>query len=263
LAGTLKFNFSHHFDGTVWKTVAVPERHFIFLEIRNGDTFQVTFSALNYQSGQFIWKDWQMQESWWVTLTAANIHTLLLHTFVNRGNPDRRNLIACDIFSQAVRWEAPDFSFHDWDESTIYGYRTNGDILPASINIKSGEASEGAWQKVPLLVNEEMLRPVQYAEGTSHFETIQQFIQQRMKQTILQGAEYIEFGNWIIVSVYFRESEGLANYLLVMTQEGEIVLKEKLGEKLEGLGLDTFFILSGCLFFVKNRQELVAYTFYD
>jgi hypothetical protein len=244
--------------------IAVPERNLIFLEVRHGETFQVEFSALDYHSNQFIWKDWKMKESWWVSLTAANRDTLLLHTFVNRGNPDHKNLIACDIFSKTIRWEVEEFSFYDWDEAVIKGYRTKEDIVPAVINSKSGEVTEEKWEASnPPVVNNTTIKPMQYVEGALHFETVQKFIELRIQKPISAGVEYLEYGNWIIVSVYIRESEGLANYLLVMTQEGELVLKEKLGEKLEGLGVDTFFILSGCLFFVKNRLELVAYTFYD
>jgi len=38
-----------------------------------------------------------------------------------------------------------------------------------------------------------------------------------------------------------------------------LLLKEKLDEHLKGIGLDTFFVLSGYVFFVKNKVELVCY----
>ncbi len=76
---------------------------------------------------------------------------------------------------------------------------------------------------------------------------------------ITKGVEYLEFNDWIIVSVYVEESAKLANYLLVFSETGELVLTLKLGEKLGGLGSDTFFILSGCLFLVQNKTDLVAY----
>jgi len=263
LAATLKFNFSHRFSSTIWNMVAVPEKKLLVLEIRDGEKFQVEFSALDYHYNQFIWKDWRLKESWWVGLMAANRSTLLFQTFINRGNPDHKNLIACDILSRVVRWEIEEFSFYDWDESTINGYRTKGEITLAQIDIKSGMVKEDGWASFGTKEEDAAVRPTQYIEGVQHFSTVQQFIVQRLNQTISGGVEYLEWGNWIVVSVYFQETEGLANYLIVMTLEGEVVLKEKLGEKLEGLGVDTFFILSGCLFFVKNRLELVAYRFYD
>jgi hypothetical protein len=52
---------------------------------------------------------------------------------------------------------------------------------------------------------------------------------------------------------------GLANYLIVLTADGDVVMNEKAGENLKGIGIDTFFLLEGSLFFVKNKCELVRY----
>ena len=70
--------------------------------------------------------------------------------------------------------------------------------------------------------------------------------------------EYLEYEDLIIVSVFVTET-GLANYLYGLNASGEILLKEKLGEDLKGVGLDTFFIFSGHLIFVKNKNELTSY----
>jgi hypothetical protein len=60
------------------------------------------------------------------------------------------------------------------------------------------------------------------------------------------------------VSVFVNEA-GLANYLYGLSASGEILIKEKLGESLKGVGLDTFFIFSGHLIFVKSKNELISY----
>jgi hypothetical protein len=51
----------------------------------------------------------------------------------------------------------------------------------------------------------------------------------------------------------------LANYLIVLTSEGDVLLHEKAAENLKGIGIDTFFLLEGSLFFVKNKCELIRY----
>jgi peptidoglycan/LPS O-acetylase OafA/YrhL len=47
--------------------------------------------------------------------------------------------------------------------------------------------------------------------------------------------------------------------LLVVDESGNMLLQEKLDEQLKGLGVDTFFVLSGCLFFVRNKRHLLSY----
>lgn len=195
-------------------------------------------------------------------MTAVNENILLLHTFVNKGNPDRKNLIAVDIFSQKVLWQVEDFSFSDLNDLEIKGHKTNGDIAMATVQLKSGELKEESW--VPSLnsVQEAALKPQLYSEGTTHFDTLRKFMELRASVHLTGGAEYLEFEDLILISAYFQEG-GLANYLYVFNKTGEIVLREKLGEMLQGLGVDTFFILAGCLFLVKNKSELVAFRVYD
>jgi len=251
--------FSHRFQGTIWNTLAVETENRLVIEVREDVNFKVTFSLLDYAKGKLIWKDISLPESWWISLAAANKNTVLLNKFMNKGgNPDRKSLIALDANTATIRWEMEELSFYDWNESEIFGYRTKDDLVQVRINLVTGQLVEEPWQPKPENVKPESPKPVFYAEGTPHFETVKKFVAQA-DYVITKGVEYLEFNDWIIVSVYVEESAKLANYLLVFSETGELVLTLKLGEKLGGLGSDTFFILSGCLFLVQNKTDLVAY----
>lgn len=221
--------------------------------------FKVTFSTFDYAKDKFVWKDISVPESWWVSLVAANKSTVLLNSFLNKGgNPDHKSLIALDAATGDIRWEIAELSFYDWDESEIRGYRTKDNLIPVKIDLLTGKLVEETWQPKSEIISSENLKPVFYPEGTAHFETVKKFVAQT-DYAITKGVEYLEFNDWIIVSVYVEESAKLANYLLVFSEAGTLVLTLKLGENLAGLGADTFFILSGCLFLVQNKTELVAY----
>ena len=270
MCAALRFKFSHHFPGTIWNTLAIPKNEILIIETRNDQNFQAQFSALDFEHDKFLWKDLMMKESWWIGMTAANENTLLFHTYINKGNPDHKNLIAFDIFNQKVRWEIEEFSFFDWSDSEILGYCTKDELIQATIDIENGTLTEKAWLVNPkgesdVPIGGTML----YVEGAPHFETIKRFLEQKAQLQIVNAVEYLEYGEWIIVSVYLDETaslpdrQGLANYLFVFDKSGEMLLQEKLGENLQGLGVDTFFMLSGCLFLVKNKSELVVYSVYD
>jgi hypothetical protein len=238
-----------------------PENGLLFIETRDSENFQVSFSAFDSKSTQFLWREWSLDEKWLIGLLAANNDVLLLQRFANTGNPDKKSLIAINSRSKTVLWEVDDFSFYNWDKQTIWGIRTSGEFPQAKIDVLSGMLSEAVWAQREVQSTTEIESPVQYVAGTTHFETVKKFISHHVHQPIEMGVEYLEYNSFILSSVYFSETQGLANYLLVFNENGELVLKERLAEKVTGLGMGTFFILSGCLFFVKNRCELVAYTF--
>ena len=263
MPATPQLKFSHSFPGTIWATLAVPEKDILVIEVRDSSKFQVQFAALDFRSTEFLWKDVMLQEVWWIGLTAANESTVLLHTYVNKGNPDHKNLIALNIFTGKVRWEVKEFSFFDWDDSEIFGYLTKDDLIKGSIGLESGVVTEKNWTTRDTKGVADTIRPAHYLEGTPYFETVKGFVQKQTDYSPVKGLEYLEWKDWIMISLYREEGGSLANYLIVLSTDGEVLLEVKLGEKLAGLGTDTFFILSGCLFLIKNKTELVAYTFYD
>jgi hypothetical protein len=262
LCAAPRFKFSHHFSGAIWNTLTVSKSDILVIETRDDQKFQAQFSALDFKLNKFIWKNLMFKETWWIGMTAAQEKTLLLHTFVNKGNPDHKNLIAFDIFEQKIRWEIEEFSFFDWSNSEIQGYRTSDELVQATIAVDTGNLVEKDWVAKPQSNLEVTKRPVLYSEGTDHFETIKRFLDQKASIKTSKAVEYLEYGEWIMISAYVEEN-GLANYLFVFDAGGEELLREKLGENLQGLGVDTFFMLSGCLFLVKNRSELVVYSVYD
>ncbi|HMV08794.1 MAG TPA: DUF4905 domain-containing protein [Cyclobacteriaceae bacterium] len=254
-----EFLFSHRFPGMIWNTFAVEAANLLALEVRDDSTFTTTFSLLDYSQNKFLLKDKSVAEPWWVSLASADQHTLLINRFMNKGgNPDQKSLIALDVPSGSIRWEVESFSFFDWNEQEIFGYRTAGDPQQAKINRATGSLTEEDWEQGKMSTPAERQRPVFYAEGSQHFGTIKEFLG-RTDYAIVKGVEYLEFNDWIIMRAYAEESSKLANYLLVFDREGELRLTVKLGENLAGLGTDTFFILSGCLFLVQNKTDLAAY----
>lgn len=253
-----EFLFSHRMPGMIWNTLSTESAGQLLLEVRDDVNFLTTFSLLDYKQNIFLFQNLSLPERWWVSIAAANPTTVLINRFMNRGgNPDQKSLIAVDVASGTVRWEREAFSFFDWNDLKIYGYRTDKDSAQAMINIVTGEITDEPWT-MPERQQSDYVRPDFYPEGHAYFDTIKKFLS-RKDYSIVKGVEYLEFQPWIIASVYVGEPGKLANYLLVFHQEGTLALSVKLGENLAGLGADTFFILSGCLFLVQNKTDLAAY----
>jgi hypothetical protein len=103
-----------------------------------------------------------------------------------------------------------------------------------------------------------VIRPFQYREKEEGFETIRAYITGQFPGEPVAAMDYLEYGGFIVISYYVREPE-LANYLIVLDTEGNETMREKAGQNLSGIGVDTFFVLEGSLFFVKNKSEFLRY----
>jgi hypothetical protein len=103
------------------------------------------------------------------------------------------------------------------------------------------------------------VQPFQYLDGEPDFETVKAFLKSKLEIAPRLGAEYLEYGDRIIISYYLGDPAAFVNRLVIFNSMGEYLYQEEIGTNLKGIGINTFFIASGCLFFVKNRTELVTF----
>lgn len=258
MADTLEFKSSDSFQGTIWNTLADACNNRLFLEVRDIQEKKVSFSALNLQNNQWLWKDVSLEEPWWVSLNAIAGNRLLLTVYTDTHNPDQKSLIAYDVLENKIAWWRNGFSLSAANSGYVKGVDTKFSHKEIILDSFTGLPAQQVDFDLAVSQNFPVIRPFQYEQGTEHFDTVSDFLKSHLGIMPVITIEYLEFKGLIGISVFLKEQD-LANYLYVFTSGGEVLLKEQLGDGLKGVGLDTFFIFSGHLIFVKNKRELISY----
>ncbi|MEX1239786.1 MAG: DUF4905 domain-containing protein [Cyclobacteriaceae bacterium] len=258
MPNTLELKFSHSFHGIIWNTLADGNRPRLFLEVRDVQEKKVSFSALNLQKYEWLWNEVMLEEPWWVSLAAMSGDILLFTMYTDTDNPDRKSLMAYDLSDNKMSWWYNGFSFSGANALYVKGIDARFPAKEIILDLFSGKALQQVDFHLEDSQNFPVIRPFQYEEGTGHFDTVRDFLQARLGIAPVATIDYLEFQRLIMVSVFVQENN-LANYLIVLDSGGEVVFNEKLGENLKGVGLDTFFIYSDHLIFVKNKSELITY----
>jgi hypothetical protein len=257
LANRIELKASHQFSGTIWNTLTNSSGSLLFLEIRNEHLKKVSFSAYQVKTGTFLWKDVSFDEPWWISLAATAGDVLIFTIYTDTNNPDKKSILAYDINQQTLLWWKNDFSLTDITKNEVIGTESKFGLRKVVLDIISGEPKETT--DYVLEQNFSVVRPLQYNQNTAHFDTVKLFLERKFSISPVNTIEYLEYETLVLISSYNVEQEGLANNLFVLTSEGTMLLHERIGERLKGIGVDTFFILSGYLIFVKNKCELVSY----
>lgn len=244
----------------VWKIMALGEKGLLIFEIRDENTREVSFSAFQYQKQAFLWQNLVLEEPWWVSLAGSTREVLLFQVYDDSQNPEHKSLLAVSAETGQLLWKKTGFSVNLVENGRISGFLREDALKSVSMDPLTGALLESEPENV-LQRNKisDAVYPFQYLEGNSYFETIKQYLRKTLNVTAVMGAEYIETDGLIVISYYLMEDAGLANYLLAIREDGEILVHERLGGHLRGLGVETFFILSGYLFFVKNNREFSSY----
>jgi hypothetical protein len=246
----------HFFQGTVWNIINHPDLPLLFLEIRKEQTKTVSFAAYDLEADSFIWRDISFEEPWWIRLGASCGPVLIFSIYTNTSNPDSQSILAYDIYKKSVIWWKNDFTLTGAVDCYVAGTQLKTGSRQITLDHLTGETIEKTeleWQQ-----NFSLIRPLQYQHGNTHFDTIKLFLERKFRISAVSAIEYVEYGSLIVISCYIEEN-GLANNLYVISSDGSVLLDERIGERLKGIAIDTFFLLSGYLIFVKNKGELVSY----
>ena len=258
MANTFEIRISHLFRGVVWNTLADGENQRLFLEVRDPAEKTVSFSALNLRNNQWLWKDLTLEERWWVSLQRVSGDMLLLTVYNDAQNPDKKSIVAYDVLKNSMAWWHNGFSVTSVNSLYVKGVDSRFPEKACILDLFTGQVVKHVDFDLADSQNFTVIRPFQYEEGTAHFNTVKDFFASRLGILPVAAIEYLEYEGLIFASVLVNEA-GLANYLYGLSASGEVLIKEKLGESLKGVGMDTFFIFSGHLIFVKNKNELISY----
>ncbi|MBT1704001.1 DUF4905 domain-containing protein [Chryseosolibacter indicus] len=254
----LELWLTKQFHGAIWNIHTHPSKDLLFIEIRDVQLKEVRFSAIDLSGKKMLWDEITLEEKWWVSLTEVSENLLLFNIYTDTNNPDRKSLISFDFNSQEIKWWRNNFSIGSISESHVSGIDTSMGAKPLVLNIADGVPVTNPVITSPRQ-NFSIIKPLQYYEQTNHFETVKTFLNTRFQLNALSMIEYLEINSLIIISVYAQEENDLVNYLLVVDEAGNLVIKETIGRNLQGIGVDTFFIVSGYLIFVQNRSVFVCY----
>ena len=226
------------------------------LEIRDSQQKHVSFAALNIRDNSWLWRGKKSEEPWWVNLNSVSSDRILLTIYTDTNNPDKKGILVYDLAHFNLAWWNNDFSLISVSNGFVFGTSSLYGSREVILDLQSGKEVKEA--DTTLSTNFDVLRPQQYHEGTEYFSTVKIFLEKKLNLQAVSSLEYLEHNGLIFISFY-TQSEGLANDLIVLSAMGNVVIHEKMSHHLKGIGWDTFFVLAGCVFFVRNKVELVSY----
>ncbi len=212
--------FSITLEATLWNVLPVPGKSWVIAEVRNDNTRQVSFIAVDYKNETIVWRADSLAETWWINLVRVTSDQVQLKIFENTSNPDK----TC--------WQ----------------------VLALETGLITNEEP-----KIEAEHTNEVIRPFQYLAGEDDFETIKNFLNERLKVLPILGIEYVEYAEVVLISYYFGRPGEFTNMLACFKRTGDLLWQEEIGTNLKGIGVNTFFLVANQLFFVKNKTELVTF----
>lgn len=260
------FNFS--FPGKIWKIKPDLLTQNIALEIRQPEMLQAGFSIINVRTGKLLLDNFQTKEPWWTGMEAVHNGVLLLHGYEQSKETGRHvGITAVSETSGQLLWENPVLTFAGLiSDEKLLAENTLGQLIELELISGAEEkysfTKEHAKTQIQAFGNKlsnALQTPLPYLPADAYYPLLQEFIKKQTGRTAIQTIEYLETENQIFLSFYAEVDSVLANFLLVSSAQGEVLLEFCLQQNVTGLGSDTFFIFAEKLFFIQDKTSLACF----
>jgi hypothetical protein len=250
--------FSYRFSRNIWRILPDEDRRsgLWAVELRSGADRQVSFAVIDLGLPGVLWEASPAGTEWQTSLTAFSYKHLFLHNYRHSDIPEPTDLLMVDGERGEMEWVLPNHVLiRTIDEKKIEVATRSGDQYRyVQCNAESGLVSQGNSEESQheRVILEE---PVRYMVGDEYFDRLASFIAKLTDGHAPTAIDYLEKRPYMMFSYYLYEQDKLSEYLLIVTDQMEKILHEKLSAGREGVGQSTMLLRGKNLVYLKNSNE--------
>lgn len=256
--------FSFRFSENIWRVMpdACPGSTLWAIELRDAERREVSFALIDTDSHTLKWHRQVEGTDWWTSLIAFSDNHIYLHNYRYPEVPEPTDLLALNMETGLLSWILPN---HLLVRNAGGGFlevaTKQGDSFKhMHCNASTGELLELHAALPAPDENVILTEPVRYMEGNMYFKRLSQFIKDATDGDSPVAIDYLEKRPYIIFSYYIYEQDKTVQYLLIVTDQKQQVLHEKLSEEREGTGRSTMMLKASTLVYLKNSNEFSSLT---
>jgi hypothetical protein len=260
----LQKHFSYRFSQNIWRVLpdAAAENNLWVIELRDAAEKKVSFAVIDVAKEELVWQGELAATDWWSSLTAFSNQNIYLHRYRFPEIPEPTDLVAFSGQSGDTLWELPHHILVSvLDENTIEVAQKQGDgFVKKFVRAATGELMPVSEKSIPGGNGIILVEPVRYRKGNDYFEKLRAFIEETTNGHVASSIDYLESRPYVIFSYYIYEQDKTVQYLLIVTDQNQLVLHEKLSEERDGMGRSTMILKASTLVYLKNNNEFSSLT---
>ncbi|MCF0053426.1 DUF4905 domain-containing protein [Dyadobacter sp. LJ53] len=256
--------FSQRFSQNIWRILPNPDpqSNLWIIELRESELKLVSFAMVDTGQMKQLWHYSPPEADWWSSLTAFSHDNIFLHNYRYPEVPEPTDLLAFSSLNGQFLWALPNhLMVKPLDANYIEVASKSGE----QFIYKECDAKTGALSPLKESYKEEfekviLREPVRYRKDSVYFEKLATFIQNITNGHIAVTIDYLEKRPYIMFSYYIYEQDKSVQYLLIVTDQKQLVLHEQLSEEREGMGRSTMMLKASTLVYLKNNNEFSSLT---
>ncbi|MDB4926018.1 DUF4905 domain-containing protein [Mucilaginibacter sp.] len=234
-------------SGVIWRMEIDSLTDTIFLEIRNSEDKNVSFTSVDLSNGKTNFNNVSAPERWLTGIEAGYDGILLLHNYQSEQAPVHKGVIAIDN-KGAICWSNYTYAF---DHLSVNGpVLYNVQIQPKKLFLTDIKTGAMIRQYEPLID----IEPVNYITVPQVLPPsyLNQDLPIKPYGNIIH---YLEHNNLRIVSLHSFNTGQLKQHLYII-DGADLVYEDLLNEDIQKMQPESFIMYKNSLIYIKNKSEL-------
>ncbi|MGV8880355.1 MAG: DUF4905 domain-containing protein [Sphingobacteriaceae bacterium] len=236
-------------SGIIWKLEIDSNHNLLFVEVRNQEEHQVSFTAIDLLTGKINFNNLRTEERWQIGMEGAGNGMLFLHGYDAVSSPAHKGIIAVDGISGKTIWANYVMAVDQFFEEGIMVFDTR--LQPRRlqlINYETGAIMGPANHFNPTNRTVDLIYPK--AENTYPM-----LLNNHFTGTFTSDAMVADHQHSQIVSLHAAVDNFFNQHLFILRSE-EIIFQDLLNEHIQKLQPEAFVMHKRKLVYIKNHSEI-------
>jgi len=245
----LKLNIQHQFKGQIWRMLIDADEHLLYIEVRDAESREVSFSGFDLSTGKATFTDLQTDEKWLTGIEACYDGVLFLHGYQSAQSPIHKGIIAIDGSNGKVLWNNYTYAIQHLTANGPIIYNTQ--VQPIKlllINAQNGATLRPYNTSFDVDAEQNIQLPHLIDSPDDGFKAY-------VKGDVVGNVHYMEYNSFRIVSLHTLNKSQLRQILLVM-QGSNLLYEDLLTDEIQKLQPEAFIMQHNRLIYITNKVEL-------
>ncbi|MFA7287758.1 MAG: DUF4905 domain-containing protein [Melioribacteraceae bacterium] len=241
----------------------------LIIDSRDIDTKEAFFSCIDPETKKTIFKDFQLEEKYWIGIEAMIGDIIYLHKFTKPDMPGHKEIIAIDIMSQKILWTELKYSFLFAYENRIYCYFQKFeerefvalDYLTGEIIDNFGSDYSKINERYEKSEKEKYSNEYKFPEIFTGIGLPETFSASITNEEEVEGdIEYLLYEDFIFLNFHKKNGNGfLQNKFIAYSRDkNKIIYEEVLNANAKANVPGSFFVHRNYLYLLKEKTELIV-----
>ena len=256
----------------IWRIIPTQTDKLI-IEERDTEKREAYFNCIKIDSGKKIFKDFQLNEKYWMGVETVYKDIIFFHEFLKPDMPGHKGIITFDINTKRIIWRRDDYIFLFIYNDKVYCYQLKfegrnfytldfetGELID---NLGEDAAPVNKLREKNILNNniKGCLFPEPFIASSGEDDRIKNLLQNYKSEHVIVGnVEYLLVKNLILFNFHeVTESGRLRNlFKAIEIDYGKVIFEEVLNDDTKTFVPDSFFLKDDLIFLLKNKTKVVV-----